>query len=160
MLSDLKTFNFKLYTNLSCRRILISRKRRFVIGHIVGDKLHFLRNKQKPWHIDSLHMMDCTFTKLPFRTCAAHLRTISSSNVQNIFSPLKIKHKDSTWREQFFVPLPPFYPVFTIVIYGWESVRGTKYCCRQVLSTRHSRILQMDEALCCRIVRTKRLVLR
>ena len=57
-------------------------------------------------------MMDCTFTKLPFRTCAAHLRTISSSNVQNIFSPLKIKHKDSTWREQFFCSASAFLSSF------------------------------------------------
>ena len=29
------------------------------------------------------------------------------------------KTYDGTSREQFLVPLPPYNPVFTIVIYGW-----------------------------------------
>ena len=57
----------------------------------------------------------------------AILLTITSQSKQNN------KLYDSTCQEPFLVPLPPFHPVVTILIYGWKSGSGTKKCSGRAL---------------------------
>ena len=57
-----------------------------------------------------------TSLKLLLLSCDS-FEPITTQNFSTIFDFWQ-ENSDHTWRRQFLVPLPPFHPVFNIVVYG------------------------------------------